>query len=39
MSAVTTLELPPLPMRAGNMPLAELIDLYMAHYGGRVKSD
>lgn len=28
-------ELPPLPMRQGTLPLAELIDLYMAHYAGR----
>lgn len=26
---------PALPMRAGELPLAELIDLYMAHYTGR----
>lgn len=29
------LELPPIPMRAGTMTMAELIDLYMAHYAGR----
>lgn len=27
--------LPPLPMRQGALPCAELIDLYMAHYAGR----
>mgnify|MGYP000914589707 CR=1 FL=1 len=27
--------LPTLPMRAASMPLADLIDLYMAHYAGR----
>lgn len=27
--------LPPLPMRQGTMPLASLIELYMAHYAGR----
>jgi hypothetical protein len=27
--------LPCLPMRAGDLPVAELIDLYMAHYAGR----
>lgn len=27
--------LPALPLRAGAMPLAKLIDLYMAHYAGR----
>lgn len=27
--------LPLLPMRAGHLPVAELIDLYMAHYAGR----
>lgn len=25
----------PLPMRVGHLPLADLIDLYMAHYAGR----
>lgn len=29
------LELPALPLRAGQLPLADLIDLYMAHYAGR----
>ncbi len=29
------LELPTLPLRAGQLPLAGLIDLYMAHYAGR----
>ena len=24
-----------LPLRAGTLPMAELIDLYMAHYAGR----
>ena len=27
--------LPPLPMRQGTLPMAELIDLYMRHYAGR----
>lgn len=27
--------LPPLPMRAGHLQVADLIDLYMAHYAGR----
>jgi integrase len=27
--------LPALPLRAGQMPMKELIDLYMAHYAGR----
>lgn len=27
--------LPPLPMRAGQMAVADLIDLYMAHYAGK----
>jgi integrase len=27
--------LPSLPMRAGHLPMAEVIDLYMAHYAGR----
>jgi integrase len=26
---------PPLPLRAGHTPMAELFDLYMAHYAGR----
>ena len=25
----------PLPLRSGNVSIAELIDLYMAHYAGR----
>src|SRR5689334_13360995 len=29
------LELPALPLRAGNITLAELIDLYMLRYAGR----
>lgn len=29
------LELPALPLRAGHLPVADLIDLYMAHYAGR----
>ena len=29
------LELPALPLRAGQLPVADLIDLYMAHYAGR----
>ena len=29
------LELPALPLRAGQLPLADVIDLYMAHYDGR----
>ncbi|MBN8491154.1 MAG: site-specific integrase [Burkholderiales bacterium] len=33
MSGATTL--PPLPMRQGTMLLADLVDLYMAHYAGR----
>jgi integrase len=28
-------DLPPLPMRAGTLSLADLLDLYMAHYAGR----
>jgi len=28
-------ELPALPLRQGTLPLAELVDLYMAHYAGR----
>lgn len=28
-------EAPPLPQRAGAMPVSEVIDLYMAHYTGR----
>jgi integrase len=31
-------ELPPLPMRQGAMPLADVIDLYMAYYAGRDES-
>jgi len=27
--------LPPLPLRAGSLPMTELFDLYMAHYAGR----
>jgi hypothetical protein len=34
-SAGVPLFLPPLPMRAGTMRCAEVIDLYMAHYKGR----
>lgn len=29
------IELPPLPMRCGTMPMADLIELYMRHYDGR----
>lgn len=29
------LELPALPLRAGQLPLGDLVDLYMAHYDGR----
>lgn len=29
------IELPALPLRAGQLPMADLIDLYMAHYAGR----
>ena len=28
-------ELPPLPLRAGQLPMRDLIDLYMSHYTGR----
>ncbi len=30
-----TLQPPALPLRAGTMPMADLLDLYMAHYAGR----
>lgn len=29
------IELPTLPMRAGGLPMTDLLDLYMAHYAGR----
>lgn len=35
MSAATTLALAPLPLRSGGITIADLIDLYMAHYAGR----
>ena len=35
MSAIDMLTAPTLPLRAGNLSMAELIDLYMAHYDGR----
>lgn len=38
MSAAAIPSLAPLPMRAGSMLLADLIDLYMAHYAGRDES-
>ena len=28
-------DLAPLPMRAGHLPMAEVLDLYMAHYAGK----
>lgn len=34
-AALLDAPLPPLPMRAGTLPLCELLDLYMAHYTGR----
>lgn len=34
-AALDPATLPPLPMREASMPLARLIDLYMAHYAGR----
>ena len=34
-AALPSLAPPALPLRAGSMPIAELIDLYMAHYAGR----
>src|SRR5205823_1816782 len=34
-NALAASTLPALPMRSGSIPLAELIDLYMAHYAGR----
>jgi len=35
MTPAPVLTLSPLPMRAGHLPITELIDLYMAHYAGR----
>lgn len=32
---VTPPDLPALPLRAGTMPLSDLVDLYLAHYAGR----